>query len=343
MINYARTSSALGYMVFSALAALSATASAAVSIDWVSVGNAGNAADTSGYGAVAYEYRIGKYEVTNAQYGQFLNAVASIADTHSLYDSRMASYGITASGTSGSYTYSVTGALANHPVNFVSWYDAARFANWMINGQPTGAQNNASTENGAYTLTTFNDDGNVPNKNAINPNTGIAPDFYIPTESEWYKAAYYSQALNGGAGGYYSFATQSNDFPGNLIGDSANQANYNNGVYSVTQSADYVEGQDYLTDVGSFSGSASYYGTFDQGGNMWEWNDLSGGATSLTRGVRGGNFNDIFFGLTSSRRLTDLATSNIGYGGFRLASVPEPSSWVLTMLFSASLAIRRRR
>jgi hypothetical protein len=49
-------------------------ASAIVSIDYVSVGNAGNAADTvtpnPGYGAVAYDYNIGKYEVTNAQYAQ---------------------------------------------------------------------------------------------------------------------------------------------------------------------------------------------------------------------------------------------------------------------------------
>jgi hypothetical protein len=58
-----------------------------------------------------------------------------------------ASYGITRSGSPGSYTYSVTGTLANRPVVFVSWFDAARMANWMMNGQGSG-----STETRAYTL-----------------------------------------------------------------------------------------------------------------------------------------------------------------------------------------------
>ena len=44
------------------------------------------------------------------------------------------------SGSSGSYTYSVAADWANRPVNYVSWGDAARFANWLHNGQPTGAK-----------------------------------------------------------------------------------------------------------------------------------------------------------------------------------------------------------
>ena len=39
-------------------------ANAAIMIDLVNVGNAGNAADTTGYGAVSYDYGIGKYDVT---------------------------------------------------------------------------------------------------------------------------------------------------------------------------------------------------------------------------------------------------------------------------------------
>lgn len=111
-------------------------------MDWVTVGNAGNAADTTGYGAVSYAYQIGKYEVTNAQYGAFLNAAAQ-TDSYGLYNTSMASFGITRSGSSGSFTYSVTGALANRPVVYVSWFGAARMANWMMNGQGSG-----STETG---------------------------------------------------------------------------------------------------------------------------------------------------------------------------------------------------
>jgi hypothetical protein len=128
------------------IATLIASASASVTMDWVTIGNAGNAAHTTGYGAVGYSYQIGKYEVTNAQYGSFLNAAAQ-TDNHGLYNENMSSYGISRSGNSGNYTYSVTTVLANRPVVYVSWFDAARFANWMMNGQGSG-----STEIGAYTL-----------------------------------------------------------------------------------------------------------------------------------------------------------------------------------------------
>ena len=69
----------------------------AVAIDWVLVGDPGNAADTelmsdgtTGYGAVGYAYRISKYEVTNAQYAEFLNAVAD-TDAYGVYHAEMAS------------------------------------------------------------------------------------------------------------------------------------------------------------------------------------------------------------------------------------------------------------
>ena len=229
-----------------ALACLLAAPAGAVSIDMVTVGNAGNANDTGGglIGAVAYDYKIGKYDVTIGQYTSFLNAVAK-TDTYSLYNSRMGTdlniAGISQTGGSGSYTYSVLGS-ANRPITFVSWWDSARFSNWMANGQPTGAQTSTTTENGAYNVNGAIS-GNAVAKNAINPNTSAAPTFYVPTENEWYKAAYYSPTLNSGSGGYYAYATQSNTAPGNVVGSAANQANYDNGVYSVTQSGSYDSNQ----------------------------------------------------------------------------------------------------
>ncbi len=93
---------------------LSAPVAPAVTIDWVTVGDPGNACDTQPqgcFGAVGYEYQISKYEVTHGQYADFLNAVAA-ADPHDLYNTAMGTvgggsfYGITRSGSSGSYTYS---------------------------------------------------------------------------------------------------------------------------------------------------------------------------------------------------------------------------------------------
>jgi len=160
-VNIIRTF--LSVAVFVGLVAGTAVA---VDVETVTVGNPGNAGELSGSGAggygddricgsVGYTYNIGKYEVTAGQYIEFLNAVAA-TDTHGLYNSSMwsDSFGckIQRSGAPGTYTYSVAGDWANRPVNYVSWGDSARFANWLHNGQPTGAQNLSTTEDGAYYL-----------------------------------------------------------------------------------------------------------------------------------------------------------------------------------------------
>ena len=130
----------------------------AVTIEWVTVGDPGNAPDTevmsdgtTGYGSVADVYRISKYETTNAQYAEFLNAKAA-SDPLGLYNTSMGSPtfgwdGITRSGSSGSYSYSAIAGRENRPVNYVSFYDSLRFSNWLHNGQGSG-----DTETGAYTL-----------------------------------------------------------------------------------------------------------------------------------------------------------------------------------------------
>jgi len=326
-----------------ALLASLAVPAHAVTIDLVSVGNAGNTNDTTGYGGVNYSYQIGKYDVTIGQYTTFLNAVAA-TDTYSLYNASMGTdlnvAGIAQAGSSGSYTYSAiapsgttpAGASSpgNRPMTYVSWWDSARFANWMANGQPTGAQSSTTTENGAYNVNGATS-GNAPAKNVTNPNTSAAPTFFIPNENEWYKAAYFDPTLNSGSGGYYTYATQSNTAPGNVIGSGLNQANYNNGVYSVTQSGAYDSNQNYLTDVGAFSGSGSFYGTFDQSGNVYQWNDLDGTSGS-SRGLRGGDWGNGAFGLSSSNRGAIGPSFGGNSIGIRLASpvaVPEPSTWVM--------------
>jgi sulfatase modifying factor 1 len=285
-------------------ASLIVSASASVTMDWVTVGNAGNAANANGLGSVAYSYQIGKYEVTNAQYGAFLNAAAQ-TDSYGLYNSNMSSLGIARSGSSGSYTYSVTTALANRPVEYVSWYDAARFANWMMNGQGSG-----STETGAYTL-------NGATNGLILANAGA--QVYIPTENEWYKAAYYNAANQ-----TYSLSP--------------------NGQNSIITTADanYGFSVGSATDVGSYTGDASFYGTFDQGGNVWEWNDVV--KQGWARGRRGGGWNsNVAYLLSSIQDDGADPAQEFNYIGFRLAAVPEPSSMLLTMLAGGVMLIRRKR
>jgi formylglycine-generating enzyme required for sulfatase activity len=285
------------------LAALASSASASISIDYVSVGHAGNAADSTGYGAVAYAYQIGKYEVTNAQYGAFLNAKGA-SNSGAIYNAGMASYGITQTGSSGSFSYSVTTALANRPVVHVSWFDAARFANWMMNGQGGN-----DMETGAYTL-------NGATSGIITANIGA--QVYLPSENEWYKAAFYNAANA-------SYSLYPNGQSGIVTGD----ANYDTSGSS---------------DVGSYREDASSYGTFDQGGNVWEWNDAV--ISGSTRGLRGGSWGDDGGFLDSLTRYGDVPTFENYFVGFRVArvaSVPEPTSIVLTMLAGGMMLIRRKR
>ena len=293
----------------------------------VAVGNPGNESDpATGAGSVAYPYQIGKYDVTIAQYAAFLNAVAK-TDTYALYNPNLGtdlnSAGITQTGTSGNYTYTVMnngGSSANRPITYITWFDAARFANWMANGQPSGSQNSQTTENGTYNLNGAMS-GNAPVKNRVNPNTNAVPLYSIPTYNEWYKAAYYSPALNNGAGGYYLYATESNTAPGNIIGNLPNQANnFPATTLCVTQSPDYIyAAQNYLTDVGAFTNSASYYGTYDQNGNVYQWNDLDGESTPY-RGLAGG----YWFAGANAMQATIYSTNSLSGTdngtGFRLAS-----------------------
>ena len=301
-------------------------AAPSVQYSLVTVGNPGNSADITGFGAVNYAYQIGKYDVTIAQYTAFLNAVAK-TDTNGLYDSNMTTdlniAGISRSGTSGSYIYSVMnngGDSSNKPIAYVSWFDAARFANWMANGQPAGLQSANTTEDGAYNLTNAAN-GIAVSKNTCNPNTGAAVAYWIPTENEWYKAAFYSPTYNNtGSPGYYTYATQSNTAPNNVVGSTPNQANvfYIN-YMSVTQDPTYLATQNYLTDVGAFSGTYSYYGTFDQTGDLNNWNDLDG-TPSLNRGARGSFWFAGSQAATNTIYAVTTATSASYSVGFRLAA-----------------------
>jgi sulfatase modifying factor 1 len=320
-----------------ATSALIVSASASITMDWVNVGNPGNAADSTGYGAVAYAYQIGKHEVTNSQYAAFLNAVdPEGANANGVYNALMGSNargGITYTAGSGSGAkYTLRTSMGDKPVNWVSWYDAARFTNWVNNGQGAG-----STETGAYTLS--------GNTGIITKNVGAS--VYLPSEDEWYKAAYYDPTSGAGGGdNYWLHATRSDTAPtiasanstGDISNPGANVANYASGADWGTP----VQNGN-VTTVGSAGALAeSYFGTADQGGNVWEWNDAVTSGSS--RGLRGGSFSSVELNLRASFRSTfGVPANELNNIGFRVASVPEPTSLLLTMLAGGVMLARRKR
>lgn len=218
-----------------------------LNLDLVLVGDAGNVGDSRrrianfnpawSFGSVGYDYYIGKYAITNCEYVEFLNAIATddtykvagilltdrgirpppdwtppvssarIVRTSSTLGSPQ--QGIIKNGSEGNYTYTLFPNTHNKPVMFLTWFDCARYCNWLHNGRPTGPQNSSTTEDGAYTL-----NGRMYG-DAVARNDGAL--YHIPTEDEWYKAAYYkSGSLNAG---YWDYATQSNEIPTTVTAD----------------------------------------------------------------------------------------------------------------------------
>jgi formylglycine-generating enzyme len=334
-----------------ALLCLGSLVQAAITIDTVAVGDPGNVGELSGAGvvggngpdrvcgSVSYNYNIGKYEVTAGQYTAFLNAVAK-TDTYGLYNTSMSNTssgsGIARSGSSGSFKYTVDAAFVNRPVNYVSYWDSCRFANWLGNGQKTGAQNASTTERGAYTLDGYTGtDGRTIQRNA-------GATWAVTSEDEWYKAAYYEGG--GTNAGYWLYPTKSDTAPGNNMADpSGNNANYYTGSGSYP-----IDSGKYTTVVGEFQNSASAYGTFDQGGNVWEWNEAITyqDVNYAYRGLRGGSFNYSGGPLRSSSRGSYYFYPDYerDYVGFRVSQVPEPSS-IIALLggLVGLLGMRRRR
>jgi formylglycine-generating enzyme len=328
----------------------------AANIDLVTVANPGNAPDTAvmdldgstGYGSVGYIYQIGKYDVTNAQYAEFLNAKATNGDPLSLWNSQMSSEGsggINRSG-SGPYTYTVKPGQGNRPVVAVSWFDTLRFANWLNNGQ-----GDADTESGSYTLL-----GGTPTPlNYLTIVRNPEAKWGLTTENEWYKAAYYDPNKGGmGIGGYWSYPTKSNTAPTWVLSTAAgpnggiNSANFYDSAsgYALTGSTSYNSNQDYLTDVGAYPNSLSAYGTLDQCGDVWQWNEADVFPDHWSRGLRGGSaFQDTSYMQASHRNWPDGSTVEDISIGFRVAYVPEPS--IITLLVAGAiglliLSLRRR-
>ena len=280
----------------------------------------------AGCGGVDHNYYIGTYEVTVAQYTEFLNAVAA-SDPYGLYSGSMETDplgpSITRSGASGSYTYTAVAGKENEPVRWVSLYDGMRLCNWLANGQGSG-----DTENGSYDLSL----------GVYTPrNTGAT--WVIPSESEWCKAAYYDAEHDA----YYTYPNGSDDVPAEPTdGTTPREMNFGDDPYWNPDGGT----REYFTSIGETTGH-SPYGVYDMGGNVEEWTDTADAYPyDFVRVTRGGGLmalEDQLQSSDSSIYEPDMEGSTFG---FRIAYIiPEPSTIALLFLGSLGCAwgwMRRR-
>ena len=276
-------------------------------IDFVNIGNTGNAAGTTSYGAVPYDYRAGVNEISQ---DAITKATAS----------GMAN--VTAGPWSGS-----------QPAANIDWYEAAAFVNFL---------NTSSGKTAAYDLSWSGTDWSMALWSSEQAWTAGGTNLYrnkdafyfLPSENEWYKAAYYKGG--GTNAGYWLYPTASSSEPTSVTsGTSAGTAVYRN------------NNPDSAPAIVNSAGGLSPYGTMGQGGNVWEWNesalDGTNSSSSEFRVFRGGNWGSAAGNLRPSSRESDDPLQQGVYLGFRVASVPEPSTYALLLMTGAGWLLWKRR
>ena len=276
-------------------------------------------------GSVYYEYAISKTELSNEDYCRFLNAVAVMDDPYHLYNLNMGS-GVCGGilrkqHVNGQFHYVCKPQLARHPVVYISFYDLARYANWMHYGCPKGGISRMGTtegdaDHGAYDTRMFEAVRSGESQPTIDfgkRNKGAL--YWIPSDDEWYKAAYYDPTLIGSRQ-YHNYQTRTPDEPDHT------QANY------MINNTLCVGAPFFTVPVDSFENAKSYYGTLNQGGNVWEWTDDWQYGVVGNRGLRGGSWSYTSFGLHAIN--TDpggIDDRSYVFGG-RLCKAVTQQGWV---------------
>jgi hypothetical protein len=276
------------------------------------VGNTNNAADsTTGYGSVSYQFSISTYAISQDE----MNIAIASGFTNG-------------NGTTGKWT-------GSQPATGVTWYQAAAFVNWLNTSQGYPAAYNLNTE--ATTLTVWSQSQAFPlGSGAYDLYRNANAHYFLPSEDEYYKAAYYDPNKAGGAG-YWKYATGSDTPPTAVASGTA------------TGTAVYFDGMTSLTAPAGVdsAGGLSPYGTMGQSGNVYEWMESasSGGfISSEGRAIRGGFWHSTSDFLVSSLRGNVDPANRISDLGFRVASVvPEPSCTILMIGPCLIFLARRHR
>ena len=273
-------------------------------IDFVDIGNAGNAADTTTYGAVAYSYRAGTREISQ-------DAIDK------------ATAGGMANVTAGPWT-------GDQPAANLNWYEAAAFVNFLNTSSGKTAAYDLSWSGTAWSMALWSSE-QAWTAGGTNLYRNKDAYYFLPSENEWYKAAY----DNAAGSAYFPYPTGSSTAP--------------IAVASGTQpdSAVYFQTNQISPAEVTAAGGLSPYGTMGQGGNVWEWTEtaLSGDNNSATnvRTIRGGGWTSPENQLSSSFRSSNgFPDGERTWVGFRVASIPEPSTYALLLATGVLLWVARK-
>ena len=212
---------------------------------------------------------------------------------------------------------------ADQPAADVSWYEAAAFVNWMNTSTGKQAAYNLTFDGRAWGMKLWSSQ-EAWTAGGINLFRNKDATYFLPSENEWYKAAYYHAA----GANYFLYPTESSTAPVAVDGGTRpNTAVYN-------KKADVPAGVD-------VAGALSAYGTMGQGGNVWEWTETAASgannAPSERRVVRGGGWDSREDVLRSSFRAYEKPSSDRNEYGFRVASIPEPSTFALLLLGASAI------
>jgi formylglycine-generating enzyme required for sulfatase activity len=314
----------------------------------VQVGDINNPADTmhavhpgtgQPWGSVGYEFSPATTEVTNADFMNFLNSVADQADPARLYNEEMASDprgGIVREGQTAPFAYKVKPNMANKPANFVSWLDAARYTNWLENGEPAGLQGSGTTEDGAFDLLIVQDPG-------VDAILSESAQTSLLTENEWYKSAFYN--LPNQTYWLYPTGSDSEPFKATAQPGTGDVDNPGAEVVNYADEADW-NGQDGNVTTVASAGAPSPLGTYDQAGNVAEW--LADDSENGQRIARGGSYADAWPDLQSEAgAVRDDVLLDPDYEGpdvgIRVAVVPEPAGALLCGLMAIGGIARLER
>jgi len=238
------------------------------------------------------------------------------------YTYRISTYAISTSmidkaNAEGGLDITRTNRDPNEPATAVSWNQAARFVNFLNEqaGYSHAYKFEFQPEDPGYgsnqniQLWDSNDSGYDLN----NPYRNANAFYFLPSENEWYKAAFYDPA----SGNYFLFATSSDMDPTPVSGGSLP----NTAIY---------DGQSGPADVDD-AGGQSFYGTMAQSGNTWElmesaWDGTNDTPSELRTG-RGGAWLGGVGNLASTHRAVAGPTDQNNGTGFRVAAIPEPSTY----------------